>query len=123
MVSCVAAKSKLQDFHSRKPVAVAKFLNIRCDDAQVLSKYGQLPEVNFEGLEQFLTGNIDPPAVLGRLVAPRHLPSRGKAAEMVYSNYVDGTQCECDTGDPPMEIFLSHCIPVVDRVPPQLTGF
>src|SRR6476620_2982571 len=79
----VTAERELQDSHARKPERIAKLLDVGCDDAEVFSPKGKLAELAFQCFEKIVSGDVDPAAVLGSLVAAGNFPRRGEAAKVV----------------------------------------
>src|SRR5581483_9201126 len=60
-------------------------------------------------------------AVLCGLLSCRYFPARGKASEMIQTDYVDESHSGSDAIDPPFKTIGLHSFPVIHRIAPQLS--
>ena len=72
--------------------SIAQCVDVRRDEAQVFGDERQAAERLAQCLEQFRARALHPPAVLGRRLAGRDVPSSRKPAEVVEADEVDLTQ-------------------------------
>src|SRR5207249_9236647 len=101
---------------------VTKGENVGCDFAEILSNQRQISQLGLQMNEQVRSRPGYPSTLLGRLLAERHLPGGAEAAKVIESNDIDQLERRLHPVHPPGVAGLSHRLPVVVRVPPELTG-
>src|SRR6185503_2726765 len=119
----VTGKCVLKDAHPRKTESVAKLLDFARHHAEVLGNDGQSAQRAFNRAEKFTARHVYPLTFLGCLVTAGHFPRSDKPAKMIDADDISQLKCLPKSPDPPAKAVTLHCVPVVDRVAPELTCF
>src|SRR5215471_2963233 len=117
----VVTESKLQHSHPWKGELLSNRFNFGCNHSEILSNNRQFAEHPLSCRKEGCSRTLDPSAVYRSGLTCRHLPVGFDPAKMVEADHIHYCQRLTDALDPPRKAIRGHPLPVVYRVPPQLT--
>ena len=113
-------EAKFEDLHAGQAGIGQELFDLGRGVAQILGDEIDLGKPVFEHAHEIHAGAGLPAAAPGGRVAEGHGPVALKAAEVVDADHVVELLGAVDAADPPAEAVALHCVPVVERVAPEL---
>src|SRR5262249_53732951 len=115
-----AVESKLKDTRSGYLKLIAKRINVRSDQPQILGNERYAAYLFLHSLKEISSWTLYPLARLGCRQFGRNMPCRCKGAEVIQTNHIHVHEQSAQAIDAPTITSLLQRVPIVDRVAPEL---
>ena len=113
-------EGKLEHLHTREARILLQADDLLGQEAKILGNQAQLREGLLERTDEVVAGAFDPMAVPCSRLAIGHCPVALQTAEVVDTDHVKQARGGADTLLPPCVAVLTHPIPVIERISPEL---
>src|ERR1700694_1748933 len=121
-VRALVSKPKLENRHARNLQPLPQSMNFGRDVSEIFSEERQAAQSSANGLEEIVTGTIDPGTVDSGWVGSRNFPELIEATKMIKPDVVAVARCPSQTLDPPFIARRFQLVPAVQRVAPALAS-
>ena len=113
-----AIKCELKDQHARQVPLIAQRANLRRDQAKVFSDESRQRHLPAHRLQQLSARAFYPAPASRACRIPRYFPVGFQRAKMINAQEIELSQLMPEPIDPPVEVFQTHLIPVINGVAP-----
>ena len=114
-------KGELQHLHAGEARILAQGDDLRGHKAEILGDDVETGERRLDRIDKALAGALAPMAAARGRLAVGHGPIALQTAEMVDTDGIVELARGAETPDPPAVAVVSHTVPVIERVAPELT--
>src|SRR6202045_1470544 len=120
-VCAFISKPKLENRHPRNLQPLPQSVNFGRDVSEIFSEERRAAQSGANGVEEIVTGTVDPGTIDRGWVGSRNFPELIEATKMIKPDVVAVARCPSQTLDPPFVARRLQLVPAVKRVAPALS--